>query len=495
MKRLIKFLSILVGVLVIAAAGFIWFGLHKMKMFPEIDMAVETTGADTGELVGHIDRIVSFGMRNPGTEGDLNTRKYILERFAEYGLETQKPDSFAIKMFEPRSWQLSLKDAGSGKFITVPCAYMPFSASTESSGLTAPLIYVADEENIKDLDLKGKIAAYEMQFRPKGLKTYSKILYMYDPDDTLDSSARVVRARLEYEYKMYEKLKAAGAVGMIGLLSGLQWDSDRYYPQMSFGLEKSIPGVWVRPSQCDRVRQWSMKEKAAASLVLKAATGPGTTANVYAVLPGEIDEYYLVFSQHDTYFDGAVQDASGVAVVLALAKHFAASDKPLKRGIVFMSVAHTNGRVGERDFIKNHAGGILSKTALVVAVEHIGLELDPQPNLNFKVSDRPSFRMFFTAMNRNVNSMVKSAIIKQDFRRSVIIPQWLVAKITGKARGISAEFHEAGLPVIGFMSNPPYMFFPEDTMAAVAKDQLVPTADIIASILRTADRFSFEELR
>ena len=91
--------------------------------------------------------------------------------------------------------------------------------------------------------------------------------------------------------------------------------------------------------------------------------------------------------------------------------------------------------------------------------------------------------------------MVKSAIVKQDFKRSVIIPQWLVAKITGKARGISAEFHEAGLPVIGFMSNPPYMFFPEDTMAAVATDQLVPTANIIASILRTADRFSFKALR
>jgi hypothetical protein len=49
----------------------------------------------------------------------------------------------------------------------------------------------------------------------------------------------------------------------------------------------------------------------------------------------------------------------------------------------------------------------------------------------------------------------------------------------------AAEFHEHGLPVVGFMSNPPYMFFPEDSMAAVATDQLVPTANVIASILRT----------
>lgn len=157
-------------------------------------------------------------------------------------------------------------------------------------------------------------------------------------------------------------------------------------------------------------------------------------------------------------------------------------------------MAHTNGRVGELDFIKNHRDGILAKTAMVIAVEHIGLELDPQPDLDFKVSERPSFRMFFTDLNQNINGMVKSAILKQDFKRSVIIPQWLVAKITGKARGISAEFHEAGLPVIGFMSNPPYMFFPEDTVTAVARDQLVPTANLIATILRSADKFTLKEL-
>jgi hypothetical protein len=396
-------------------------------------------------------------------------------------------------MYHPKAWGLSLSEASSGTSQTVPAFYMPFSSNTDSDGVNGPLVYMADEESMEGLDLSGKIAAYEMKFKPKGLKTYSKILYMYDPDKTLESSSRVVRARLEYETKMYEALKSKGAIGMIGLLSGLQWDSDRYYPQMSFGLEKSIPGVWIRPSLCETVREWAGKTGASATLKLDARISTGTTANVYAILPGRVDEYYLVFSQHDTYFDGAVQDASGVAVMLALAKHFAAA-KPLKRGIVFLSVAHTNGRVGEKNFIQNHGDDILSKTALVVAIEHIGRELDPQPDLNFKVSGRPSFRMFFTALNKNINGMLKSSILKHDYKRSVIIPQWLVEKITGKSRGISAEFHEFGLPVIGFMSNPPYMFFPEDTIDAVAADQLVPTANVIASILRTADGLSMDDL-
>ena len=45
------------------------------------------------------------------------------------------------------------------------------------------------------------------------------------------------------------------------------------------------------------------------------------------------------------------------------------------------------------------------------------------------------------------------------------------------------------------MSNPPYMFFPEDTIEAVATDQLVPTANLMATILRTADGYAMDDLR
>lgn len=493
--RLLKLIAIIFGSLILLTAIGIYYGLSKFKNFPEYEITVENINSDYRELTDHIEKIVSFGLRNPGTAGDKKTRDYILTKFSEYGLEAHDPDTFDMKIYHPKSWSLSLTNPANNTTLDVPTFYMPFTASTDSSGLTAPIIYIGDGKDLKDLDLTGKIAVYEMQFKPKGLKTYAKILYMYDPDKTLDSSSKVVRAKLEYETKMYEQLKAKGAVGMIGLLSGLQWDSDRYYPQMSFGLEKSIPGVWVKPSLCSQVRKWAEIKGTSAKLTMDSSITTGTSANVYAVLPGQIDEYYLIISQHDTYFDGAVQDASSLSVALALGKHFSSTKQPLKRGIVFLSVAHTNGREGEKNFIMNHRNDILSKTALVIAIEHIGLELDPQPDLKFRVSDRPSFRMFFTALNGNVNGMVKSAIHKHDFKRSVIVPQWLVEKITGKSRGISAEFHEFGLPVIGFLSNPPYMFFPEDTMEAVATDQLVPTANLIASILKTAEKLSVEELR
>ncbi len=56
-------------------------------------------------------------------------------------------------------------------------------------------------------------------------------------------------------------------------------------------------------------------------------------------------------------------------------------------------------------------------------------------------------------------------------------------------------YHPISWSLINFMSNPPYMYYPEDTKEVVATDQLVPTANVIASILRTADNLPKEDLR
>lgn len=103
--------------------------------------------------------------------------------------------------------------------------------------------------------------------------------------------------------------------------------------------------------------------------------------------------------------------------------------------------------------------------------------------------------MFLTSQNEKLNGIVKSCIIHNAYGRSIIIPQWVVKQASGKARGISGEFYEAEIPVVGLLSYAPYMFFMEDTPATVARDQLVPTVDMIISIVRTADALALNEFR
>jgi len=300
------------------------------------------------------------------------------------------------------------------------------------------------------------------------------------------------------ERQIHDKAVAKGAVGMVGLLSQLQWESDTFCPQMNHGVSKRIPGYWVSPGNSVVVKEWLKRSDVVGTMTMDAELGRSVTYNIRATLPGRTDEYYIVMGHHDAPFANAVQDASGVSVVLALARHFSAvsQERPLERGIIFLTVGgHTLGRLGEKAFVERHRKDLLPKVALVVSVEHIAREFVPGEDLSFTCSDYPSLRMFVTSGRRSVMGIVKSCIVHHDYRRSVIIPQWIVRRVTGKARGISGEFYEAGLPVIGLLPNPPYMFFKEDAPDTVARDQLAPTTDLIVSMLRTADTLPINKLR
>ena len=73
-KRIIKIFGLLLVVLIVVMTAAVFYGLHKFKNFPEVKTVTETIDATVEELAEHIERIVSFGVRNPGTAGDKITQ-------------------------------------------------------------------------------------------------------------------------------------------------------------------------------------------------------------------------------------------------------------------------------------------------------------------------------------------------------------------------------------------------------------------------------------
>ncbi len=76
--------------------------------------------------------------------------------------------------------------------------------------------------------------------------------------------------------------------------------------------------------------------------------------NVIATLPGESEETIIVAAHHDSLTTkGAVDDATGVAVVLETAQRL--SDKNISETIKFISFgAEEYGLVGSRHYVRNH---------------------------------------------------------------------------------------------------------------------------------------------
>lgn len=110
-------------------------------------------------------------------------------------------------------------------------------------------------------------------------------------------------------------------------------------------------------------------------LTLEAESLSGLAAqNALAVIPGTSDEAILIVSHVDSWFDGANDNADGLAVTLALARHFAALDRQLERALIFLiSVGHhTAGLNGPIHFVRMNPD-IVDRTVLAINVEHVAV--------------------------------------------------------------------------------------------------------------------------
>jgi len=99
-----------------------------------------------------------------------------------------------------------------------------------------------------------------------------------------------------------------------------------------------------------------------------------TTFNVYGTLPGSTDESILVLAHQDGYFQAALDNASGLAVMMGLAEHFAKMPRAQRRrGITFVATAgHHAGSLGTR-WMHDNRQTFFAKTALAINLEHMAV--------------------------------------------------------------------------------------------------------------------------
>jgi Zn-dependent M28 family amino/carboxypeptidase len=104
---------------------------------------------------------------------------------------------------------------------------------------------------------------------------------------------------------------------------------------------------------------------------LTSETRAGLTAyNGVAVIPGRSPEVVIVNAHADAWYDGADDNADGLAVFLGLADYFAHRKTPPARTLVFMVSGGHHTANGAAAFIKAHPD-IIGRTVLVMNLEHL----------------------------------------------------------------------------------------------------------------------------
>jgi len=95
-------------------------------------------------------------------------------------------------------------------------------------------------------------------------------------------------------------------------------------------------------------------------------------ASVWGELPGTSDEDMIIMAHHDSFYEGALDNASGMAVMLGLAEYYSKIPKEQRRRTLkFVTTSgHHVGSDGTR-WIHDNRQTVLAKTALMINCEHV----------------------------------------------------------------------------------------------------------------------------
>ncbi|MDZ4698251.1 MAG: M28 family peptidase [Rhodothermales bacterium] len=285
-----------------------------------------------------VDTLASPVMAGRGYEGDghLRAAAYIESAFREAGLQPtgagyRQPFTFTVDLVRGTP-ELHLN----GRSIPPGRGFLPIASSPSASyagdarlvragaGLYAPEAGINDYAGV---DAAGAIVVLE-----EALPTPAP--------EGMPPAARTLLYRVE----------AAAAMGARAVFFLSETLSHGPFPQNT-----SIPGFLIQRGYWPEVGIEGSRD--VAYTLTTAQDVPTETHNVVAFLPGtELPDRYLLVTAHfdhvgqlgpQVYFPGANDNASGVAMILSLARHFAR--EPLRRSLLFVAFSgEEQGLIGSR---------------------------------------------------------------------------------------------------------------------------------------------------
>ncbi|HEY6420420.1 MAG TPA: M28 family peptidase [Candidatus Binataceae bacterium] len=448
---------------------------------------------DERTIFDWIETIFARGVRRPGYAADRWTENFCLERFRQLGLDNVRFEPVILPYWEPLESAIIVR--ADGRESRIPCFSLPHSAATD--GLDAPLVTWRGETPsavrgaiaLVDVSLVRSPADFPLLLAGAVTGEADTNWRRYDPGCTLADVNQVLPFS-RYFMAVMDAPLAAGALGFVGVLSDYPGDSNRYYVPYD-GLARAIPGVWINGSDGARLRRLCGAGPVQCRMVNRAIRHDITSYNVVGELPGADDDSVIVGSHHDGPWSSAVEDASGVALVLAQATYWsrvAPVERP-HRLVFLLNAGHMAGGAGVHAFIDRHRTE-LARVVLEVHLEHAANEIVEHDGL--VDSGHPEPRWWFTSRLAPIEAIVREAIVAEQLERSLILPPDVFGPMPTSDGG---PFHLAGVPLVNFLTAPFYLFDAMDTLDKIHRQSLVPLSRAAIRIIASTHGVSASAMR
>jgi len=436
--------------------------------------------------------IFNQGIRRPGYPADYKTELLIKNQFKALGLEKITLDPIKVKKWEVFGAHLKIWPIGKpNKAIEIPCFPIPYTKSTKN--LEGELTLIKDKTPISK---KIGVAFFGLFKFPlnvipliPGLDRYR----YYDPENQFDELEQLVPLNFQLRNILDSKI-LKDALGFIGILSGYPWDTDKFYFPYD-AVERNLPGVYVSAKNGKKISELMKKGTIRANISSRTKISEVISHNITGSLQGNSEEWIIIGSHHDGPWNSAVEDASGMTLVLAQAKYWSQlppNQRPFNM-MFLMNCAHMAGAKGAIKFVEKNKD-LLEKTITAIHLEHIARDVKIEEEKLIPLNE-PTPRWWFVSRIAELEDIVENAIKKEDLKRSIIFPPENFPPGSDKPPTDGCFYHTKAIPLISFLTAPPYLFDPDDTLDKVHKESYIPLTRAIIHIINELKKYNAKELR
>jgi hypothetical protein len=441
---------------------------------------------------GWIEEIVARGIRRPGYPADAWTERFAAHHLRRAGLRNVRLEPVDVSRWVPRSATLHVTPS-QGRTRRLDCFPVPYARPVQR--LVTDLVpydpgrpgAVAGKASLVDARVVRLPPDYLAGAGSAAGDTTGRV---YDPERTFAGTQHVLPHTLERR-RILDPSIAAGAAAFVGALVDYPGGGCRYYVPYD-GEARPIPGVWISGRDGAWLREQLAGGPVRVALTVVADTTPARSHNVVGELPGADDDVVIVGSHHDGPWASAVEDASGVALVLAQARFWAAQRRARRphRMVFVLHAGHMSGGAGLAAYLSAHAAE-LDRVVLEVHLEHAALEAVERDGA-LVATDRCTPRWFFTSRIPPLEAAVADALVAERLTRSLILAPDALGEAPPTDGG---AYHRHGVPVVQFLAAPSYLFDAADTLDKVDRANLAALTRATARIIHTTRGVSAAAMR
>jgi hypothetical protein len=432
-----------------------------------------------------IDAVLDFGVRRPGSPQDQAVADWCEARFRELGLADVRQEPVPLPHWRSEHATLTAWPADDPPAaISLPGFALPHTLAAD--GVEAAVVRFTPGD-----DATGAIAVEPLVLSELPQSYMAHVATSaHDPDGEFAELVQVLPFSPRFQ-EVAEPAMAAGAVGWVGVFQG-PWETCDYYVPYD-GVVRDVHALWLSRSSGAELDRLLDGGPVTGRLDVDARRDEVVAHNVVGTLPGASDEWVVIASHHDAPWASAVEDGSGIAMVLAQVAHWVdvpADERP--HNLLFLlTTGHMTHGAGTAAFIRDHAD-LLDDVVLEVHLEHTANEVVGDGRGGLVPTGEPEVRWWFTTQEPGLEQAVQAALEAEDLRRSLVLPPEVFGPSPTTDGGF---FHLEGVPLVNFLTAPMYLFDSADTVDKVHVDSLEPVGRATVRIVESLRGRTAADLR